>query len=131
MKFANILIVSCLLAGTASATEGTFRCPSEGEFMDKFTELFKNAELVDVTSNPELANAYFKIWPRYTPNKVLHHTTATLDGQDFDIVGVKGSFIGRSGYLDAYTVVFPKGETAALATIQTDTDRSHYQCHAL
>lgn len=120
-----------LLISSSVFAKPAFHCPSESEFMDEFTDLFKAASPFDAAERPEQAATYFKVWPAFIPNHDLHVASFERNGQVYELVGVKGSYIGRSGYLDAYTVVFAKGESKALATIKTDTDRSDYICTEL
>ena len=117
-----------MMLSTSVMASPAFVCPSEGEFVDKFTAIFKAADLLDTTSHEDQAAAYFSAWPSFIPNQTLFHASFEKNGTEYDLVGVKGSYIGRSGYLDAYTVVFEKGASTVLATIQTDTDRSTYRC---
>lgn len=123
-------LFSLVVASSAFAAP-SFECPSADPFMDKFTNLFMAAAPVKADERQEQAAAFFQIWPNHIPNDELYVASFEQDGQDYELVGVKDSYIGRSGYLDAYTVVFAKGESQPLAKIQTDTDREDFICKEL
>ncbi len=134
MKFSKIVLLASVISAPAFAKgkASSFVCPEESEFIENWTSQVEAATPEDQSElAAERKLAYDSFFPRFIPNHDLLFNTVTLSGKEYDLTLVKGDFYFHQEFPDAYAVVFEKGTSRAVGTIQTDTDRADYNCESL
>ncbi|RZA12816.1 MAG: hypothetical protein EOP10_30760 [Proteobacteria bacterium] len=133
MKFSNIVLLASVISAPAFAKGkvAAFVCPEESVFIENWTSQVEAAAPEDDSAlAAERKLAYDSFFPRFIPNHDLLFNTVTIGDKDYDLTLVKGNFYFHQEFPDAYAVVFEKGTSRAVGTIQTDTDRADYNCEA-